>query len=218
MLQQYLPLAVLKLSIPEWILWDIPYSLQQYLPLAVLKLGDDTVLQIPKHSCCNSTYRLRYWNRRWAFIARFFWLFVATVPTACGIETVSTLRRKRWRLSPLLQQYLPLAVLKPSNSHKFAISFWKVATVPTACGIETSVHYFHLLKKKPSGCNSTYRLRYWNRWFGAESTCSGFVVKLQQYLPLAVLKLTEEIVDAVQEAMSLQQYLPLAVLKPIDIS
>ena len=34
---------------------------------------------------------------------------VATVPTACGIETIESLEKER---QDLLQQYLPLAVLK----------------------------------------------------------------------------------------------------------
>ena len=41
---------------------------------------------------------------------------VATVLTACGIET----RLRHWALGPrhfVLQQYLPLAVLKPRREH-----------------------------------------------------------------------------------------------------
>ena len=57
---------------------------------------------------------------------------VATVPTACGIET----------LEPIAQ---------PTRNQK-------VATVPTACGIETGLGEDSL----PNGtrCNSAYRLRY----------------------------------------------------------
>ena len=85
-LQQYLPLAVLKQDYNaknEYI--DV--KLQQYLPLAVLKL-----FIIVKSLMI---YLLR----------------VATVPTACGIETLS--QRSSWfpRICEL-QQYLPLAVLK----------------------------------------------------------------------------------------------------------
>ena len=60
-LQQYLPLAVLKLP-PRTVTTDVPIKLQQYLPLAVLKLSN--VILSEKSSC-----------------------FVATVLTACGIET-----------------------------------------------------------------------------------------------------------------------------------
>ena len=86
---------------------------------------------------------------------------VATVLTACGIETKNN--NLQYLIMPKLQQYLPLAVLKPENSFidfsifpfvklqqylplvvlKHAITTdqcfqvtW-VATVLTACGIET---------------------------------------------------------------------------------
>ena len=84
-MQQYLPLAVLK---PNKDLAKISFAisrLQQYLPLAVLKL-----------------------------FSHFYFSFckVATVLTACGIETYL-----------VVQLYL----------------IKKVATVLTACGIETAV-------------------------------------------------------------------------------
>ena len=87
-----------------------------------------------------------------------------------------------------------------------------------------------------TSCNSTYRLRYWNKL----STEFGFPIirTLQQYLPFTVLKLTrEEIEDKKVEVIScnstyrlrywndkigpdflkskprLQQYLPFTVLK-----
>ena len=85
-LQQYLPLAVLKQSISHYSFVMRYVVLQQYLPLAVLKL------QILKHSC-------------------FKFCCVATVLTACGIETVIESGRMIPRLT--------------------------VATVLTACGIET---------------------------------------------------------------------------------
>ena len=60
---------------------------------------------------------------------------VATVLTACGIETVSTLNLSINFNS--LQQYLPLAVLKPQPNILKQLYFPLVATVLTACGIET---------------------------------------------------------------------------------
>ena len=60
-------------------------------------------------------------------------LHVATVLTACGIETNS---KQSTEVISKLQQYLPLAVLKlitAVNSHRHV----QVATVLTACGIET---------------------------------------------------------------------------------
>ena len=208
--------------------------LQQYLPLAVLKLSlcathsDEVVLV-----CCNSTYRLRYWNNiniiitpsislvatvltacgietdREAFKRLALAIQVATVLTACGIETF------RQPYSPssfcLLQQYLPLAVLKrsklllyrfwihscnstyrlrywnpqPESHLLFSVILLRVATVLTACGIETNkISNNHLIVSL--SCNSTYRLRYWNKQEGREVATKE--KRLQQYLPLAVLK------------------------------
>ena len=64
---------------------------------------------------------------------------VATVLTACGIETLDD----GYHLSTtLLQQYLPLAVLKRiTNGHKAIGAVCEVATVLTACGIETGLNY-----------------------------------------------------------------------------
>ena len=63
---------------------------------------------------------------------------IATVLTACGIET-SVLRCAPTD-SPKLQQYLPLAVLKrPASDIISSIGLASVATVLTACGIETLV-------------------------------------------------------------------------------
>ena len=86
MLQQYLPLAVLKPAQNMDLNTDVLRELQQYLPLAVLK--------------------------RW-FISfrKFQFNIVATVLTACGIETTNVPQK--------ISAYL------------------MVATVLTACGIET---------------------------------------------------------------------------------
>ena len=59
-LQQYLPLAVLKRSEDEPVSYE-HRPLQQYLPLAVLKLASLMII-FSSLLCCNSTYRLRYWN------------------------------------------------------------------------------------------------------------------------------------------------------------
>ena len=61
----------------------------------------------------------------------------------------------------MLQQYLPLAVLKQDTNYLSLGEEFKsgVATVPTACGIETLSLYVtdnNLVAR----CNSTYRLRY----------------------------------------------------------
>ena len=98
-----------------------------------------------------------FWNR---LNAGFLESAVATVLTACGIET--------W-----------------FRCCNFYIQF-RVATVLTACGIETLSQLFKV--------------------------DSFFCSKLQQYLPLAVLKLNVNPSGNIT-SLQLQQYLPLAVLK-----
>ena len=89
-------------------------KLQQYLPLAVLKQHQDhTAVGVIVHA-------------------------VATVPTACGIETILNTKIKVG--AGKLQQYLPLAVLK-LNYLSWYYLIIVVATVPTACGIETILNF-----------------------------------------------------------------------------
>ena len=65
-------------------------------------------------------------------------LKVATVLTACGIETFEKTPKKFLPSLDWLQQYLPLAVLKLAALHAtFVVLVLLVATVLTACGIET---------------------------------------------------------------------------------
>ena len=62
---------------------------------------------------------------------------VATVLTACGIETITTNTAVSVKIAAL-QQYLPLAVLKRSVEEiDGGLKVEVVATVLTACGIET---------------------------------------------------------------------------------
>ena len=74
-----------------------------------------------------------FWNR---MNTGFLDPAVATVPTACGIETA-------------------FFVFDSANKE-----FFKVATVPTACGIETKQVGFFISGKDSASCNSAYRLRY----------------------------------------------------------
>ena len=74
-----------------------------------------------------------FWNR---MNTGFLDPAVATVPTACGIETVNF--DTFFNSFEMLQQYLPLAVLKHHCILYLFHSKIEVATVPTACGIETS--------------------------------------------------------------------------------
>ena len=160
-LQQCLPLAVLKHKTWWWPWYSYYIWLQQCLPLAVLKQGNH-ILHIS----------LLYRN-------------VATVLTACGIET-TLMSFLGYVMRSTLQQCLPLAVLKHH--------FWGCyALIISIC------------------CNSAYRLRYWNKLKYIELDKVGF--KLQQCLPLAVLKLSELLNVCHSSMMQLQQCLPLAVLK-----
>ena len=63
------------------------FELQQYLPLAVLKQ-----------------------SYSWIVVAEPILFIVATVPTACGIETKLKHNSSMLTLTAELQQYLPLAV------------------------------------------------------------------------------------------------------------
>ena len=89
-LQQCLPLAVLKPPYSKWSTFIYDITLQQCLPLAVLKRTYWYKSFPMLDCCCNSAYRLRYWNE---------W-------------------KDTWSFCPLLmlQQCLPLAVLKRNNS------------------------------------------------------------------------------------------------------
>ena len=73
-----------------------------------------------------------FWNR---INTGFLEAAVATVLTACGIETFLTVIFSFMIVSKL-QQYLPLAVLK-LGWDKYFDDAYCVATVLTACGIET---------------------------------------------------------------------------------
>ena len=85
----------------------------------------------------------------------------------------------------------------------------RVATVLTACGIETfmifSCRYFKVVATVLTACGiETLSVLLWQ----------SKIVKLQQYLPLAVLKLRCSRCSQRLQRL-LQQYLPLAVLKQI---
>ena len=84
-LQQCLPFTVLKHT-KHCILTHILSQLQQCLPFTVLKrfINCDNT---HNNSHCNSTYRLRYWNRFTLRIIITTLFAVATVLTVYGIET-----------------------------------------------------------------------------------------------------------------------------------
>ena len=131
---------------------------------------------------CNSAYRLRYWNlTHLLHLANL--LHVATVLTACGIETFA---------EPVMAMItLAVATVLTACGIETMVNllakWWlaTVATVLTACGIETldncinnfvcciscnsayRLRYWNeiimsMIKTMIEGCNSAYRLRYWN--------------------------------------------------------
>ena len=109
--------------------------------------------------CCNSTYRLRYWNSSCSKLLSISHLKVATVLTVYGIETIIIF----WLIH----------------------SISSVATVLTVYGIETIYLLINITISYHLSCNSTYRLRYWN----SNTIESPYALSLQQYLPFTVLKL-----------------------------
>ncbi len=99
-------------------------------------------------------FKTSFWNR---MNTGFLDPAVATVLTACGIETCrSTSHKAQYAV---LQQYLPLAVLKLDFATCQFDNRTIVATVLTACGIETRLDT-RAFSLATTGCNSTYRLRY----------------------------------------------------------
>ena len=136
--------------------------LQQYLPFTVLKLTDESVgEELDFLAGCNSTYRLRYWNPSKSSPANCFMISALQQYLPFTVLKLSVAPRPIVATTWELQQYLPFTVLK-------------LLFVPIG-----EVKYF-------PGCNSTYRLRYWNPAFFASLNAS---FSLQQYLPFTVLKL-----------------------------
>ena len=145
---------------------------------------------MPAESClmrCNSTYRLRYWNLciRNIWMSHYF-RAVATVPTVYGIETFCVATSTA--ITVLLQQYLPFTVLKQAASTNLQAVLSSLQQYLPFTVLKHSTYLLAQLDVFRSGCNSTYRLRYWN------ATNNFFILfsfpsMLQQYLPFTVLKL-----------------------------
>ena len=132
--------------------------LQQCLPLAVLKR-------------CKSV--LSYMEEWW----------VATVPTACGIETCSP-RLNLYFFLCWLQQCLPLAVLK--LLYKYVIVAIRSDKLQQCLPLAVlKLNSMISQSRVFESCNSAYRLRYWN---SRNLAVVLLVIELQQCLPLAVLK------------------------------
>ena len=111
MLQQRLPLAVLKLLRCQLLRVSM-VALQQRLPLAVLKLMCSSNSFFGRAAMLQQRLPLAVLKRVWSFATNAPLLAVATALTACGIETAEDSRKCRKFLLITLQQRLPLAVLK----------------------------------------------------------------------------------------------------------
>ena len=136
-LQQYLPFTVLKLTFKAKPL-SVHTMLQQYLPFTVLKLYWKLyVLLLRNEQCCNSTYRLRYWN---SVPIPTFKFYVDKLQQYLPFTVLKHIYRLRLtkKYTHRLQQYLPFTVLKLSHITftQYLICDW-VATAPTVYGIET---------------------------------------------------------------------------------
>ena len=163
---------------------------------------------------CNSTYRLRYWNKLGGRRSTKTFGSVATVLTACGIETSFLKHFKRGLRYFGLQQYLPLAVLKRVLhyvvgyfSRRQLQQYLPLAVLKL---VDKAVNYARFTAE---GCNSTYRLRYWNMKAISNNPClppkgCNSTYRLRYWNEGEVV-----VSDRTYKAM-LQQYLPLAVLKP----
>ena len=108
------------------------------------------------YGCCNSAYRLRYWNYK-KFLEIWYCGHVATVLTACGIETTRV--------------FIIKSIFIDSCNSAYRLRYWNTYTNSPA-GLPTI------------RCNSAYRLRYWNTTVG--SFWAACFNALQQCLPLAV--------------------------------
>ena len=116
---------------------------------------------------------------------RYYLQRVATVLTVYGIETsdLRNIRSLTWWVATVLTVY---GIETLRNRSRMTTNIRSVATVLTVYGIETEVISVSEFIKR--GCNSTYRLRYWNHVPSISIDVHG-EGRLQQYLPFTVLKL-----------------------------
>ena len=176
-------------------------TLQQSLPFTVLKLISIQMLRKAYHCCCNSPYRLRYWN--------------APITAEEHRNTVaccnSPYRLRYWN------QPAKLNVMKSCCCNStYRLRYWN------------QLIYFHSLPSCWLSCNSAYRSRYWNKGLILWLIC--LVNSLQQCLPFTVCAegcetAEEQSDDEVRTSqvpersegktkVIRQQHLPFTVLKP----
>ena len=183
-------------------------ALQQPLPFTVLKPALPDGQKHHLLQCCNSPYRLRYWNKPTVLIP--LWLSIK------------------------LQQPLPFTVLKHVASIVRNLAHWRVATALTVYGIETNQEFYYhheqlqqlqqplpftVLKRSdmmwyrllPSPrCNSPYRLRYWN---SGHSTLMPPSISVATVLIVYGIETWTTINSPPSSLLKLQQYLLFTVLK-----
>ena len=99
-------------------------------------------------------------------------------------------------------------ILSPMNT---GFLRYAVATALTVYGIETLYLFHSIINNCFFGCNSTYRLRYWNKQFGLRMKI--IQTSLQQHLPFTVLKHFNNNCFLGNGNSMLQQHLPFTVLK-----
>ena len=110
----------------------------------------------------------------------------------------------------MLQQHLPFTVLKPTDGYT-GRKYKKLQQHLPFTVLKLSPADEHG-KRIKTGCNSTYRLRYWNS-DGGKGIKEIMHMKLQQHLPFTVLKPRLTCYERNLKFCPLQQHLPFTVLK-----
>ena len=136
------------------------------------------------HKRCNSTYRLRYWNRSSPTITMQPSVSVATVLTVYGIETLNITHQ--------------MILIRIRCNSTYRLRYWNLLLY-----IEAYTTYL-------VSCNSTYRLRYWN----SVSSDALFITVLAVATVLTACGIETVLppqLVKIRVAFQLQQYLPLMV-------
>ena len=157
--------------------------------------------------CCNSPYRLRYWNLLTFADGNTDSISVATALTVYGIET---------SITPA-----DLASLRGCNS-PYRLRYWNKPTVLIPLWLSIKLQQplpFTVLKRSdmmwyrllPSPrCNSPYRLRYWN---SGHSTLMPPSISVATVLIVYGIETWTTINSPPSSLLKLQQYLLFTVLK-----
>ena len=154
--------------------------------------------------CCNSTYRLRYWN-----------CYIAYSYTLELFRCNSTYRLRYWNRRTYkvftiticwLQQHLPFTVLKRCSWFGTQWAIFLVATALTVYGIETPSSSLNISDDSVATALTVYGIE-----TEARKNAPAKKVELQQHLPFTVLKRFS--LEETNLPLLLQQHLPFTVLK-----